>query len=31
MKDTTRSLFRQRYTEHIEVADAAVIMERWES
>jgi beta-phosphoglucomutase-like phosphatase (HAD superfamily) len=24
-------LFRQRYTEQIEVADAAAIMERWES
>jgi len=25
------TLFRQRYTEQIEVADADVIMERWES
>ena len=29
--DALITLFRQRYTEQIEVADAAVIMERWES
>jgi nicotinamidase-related amidase len=29
--DALVTLFRQRYTEQIEVADAAVIMERWES
>ena len=28
--DALITLFRQRYTEQIEVADAAVIMERWE-
>ena len=29
--DALITLFRQRYTEQIEVADAALIMERWES
>jgi hypothetical protein len=29
--DALVTLFRPRYTEQIEVADAAVIMERWES
>jgi nicotinamidase-related amidase len=29
--DALVTLFRQRYTEQIEVADAAAIMERWES
>jgi hypothetical protein len=29
--DALTTLFRQRYTEQIEVADAAAIMERWES
>ena len=29
--DALVTLFRQRYTEQIEVADAATIMERWES
>ena len=29
--DALVTLFRQCYTEQIDVADAAVIMERWES